>query len=95
MLWAWETTARYLFKGCRKMVLTIPMSQSVLDVGALKVYVKGRDIVVEGVWIPTLYQETDMSQPQPPYVASTSQDALSPLLTSPPYQPASERRVLS
>jgi len=93
MLWAWETTARYVFKSCRKMTLTIPMSQSVLDVGALKVSLKGREIVVEGVFIP--YQETDRYPPQQKYVASASQDAPSPLLTSGQHPPASGKHVLS
>jgi hypothetical protein len=93
MLWAWETTARYLFKGCHRMVLTIPMSQGVSDIVSLKASIRGREIVVEGIFIP--YPESDKSQPQQPYVASASPDAPCPLLTSPPYPSESGKRALS
>lgn len=92
-MFAWETTARYMFKGCRKMVLTIPMSQSVSDVVALKAYRAGNQIVVEGVFIPC--PETDKSLLQKPCVASAGQDAPCPLMTSPPYPLESEKRALS
>ena len=94
MLWAWETTARYTFKTCHKMLLTIPMSQNVSDVVALKAYRRGHEIVVEGIWT-TPYQESGMSQPQKPCGASAVPDAPCPLLTSHPYPPASGMRVLS
>ena len=94
-MWAWETTARYLFKGCRKMVVAIPMSQNISDVGALKAYRQGSQIIVEGVWIPTPCPETDTSQPQKPCVTSAVPSAPFPLLTSPPCPSVSERRVLS
>lgn len=93
MLWAWETTARYVFKGCHKMVLTIPMSQGVSDVVALKAYRKGHEIVVEGIFTP--YQESDRCPPQQKYEASDGQVSPSPLLTSRPYPPESGKHVLS
>ena len=93
MLWAWETTARYLFKGCHRVVLTIPMSQNVSDIVSLTAYRRGHEIVVEGIFIP--YQESDTSRPQQKCVASTEPKSPSPLLTSAPCPPVSERRVLS
>jgi len=92
-MWAWETTARYMFKGCRKMVLTIPMSQSVSDVVALKAYRQGHQIVVEGVFIP--YQESDRCRPQQMYEASAEPKSPSALLTSPPCPQVSGKHVLS
>ena len=94
-MWAWETTARYLFKGCRKMVLTIPMSQSVSDVVALRAYRQGTQIVVEGVWMPTPCPESDTYRPPQKCVASAVPDAPSALLTSPPCPQVSGKRVLS
>lgn len=93
MLWAWETTARYVFKSCHKMVLTIPMSEGVSEVFALKAYRQGHQIVVEGIFTP--YQESDRCPPQQKYVASDEPTSPSPLLTSPPCQPVSGKRVLS
>ena len=92
-MWAWETTARYLFKGCRKMVLTIPMSQSVSDVVALRAYRQGTQIVVEGIFIPC--QESDKYRPPQKCVASAVPDAPSALLTSPPCPQVSGKHVLS
>ena len=74
MLWAWDTTARYMFKGCRKMILTIPMSQSVDDVIALTARVcrQSNKIVVEGVFVPKedlakgVYQEGKSCDVKPP-----------------------------
>ena len=59
MLWAWDTTARYMFKGCRKMVLTIPMSQSVDEVFALtaRMCPEKNKIIVEGVFVPKVEKE--------------------------------------
>jgi hypothetical protein len=93
MLWAWETTARYLFKGCHRVVLTIPMSQSVSDIVSLKAYRQGHQIVVEGIFIPC--QESDTCRPQQTYEASAEPKSPSPLLTSVPCLPVSEKRVLS
>ena len=75
------------------MVLTIPMSQGVSDVIALKAYRDGHQIVVEGIFIP--YQESDRCRPQQKYGASDGQVSPSPLLTSRPYPPESGKHVLS
>ena len=97
MTFAWETTARYVFKGCYKMNLRIPMSQSVDMAAALKASYchKSKEIIIEGIWIPIPYPEIGKFQPQKRYEALAVPDAPCPLLTSHPYPSESEKRVLS